>query len=98
MAKFTSGDLVKVRQGKYAGNLFVVISTEGDSRAVIADGSFYKCDRPKRKNVKHLQKTQINLEDVAGRFAGGKIPDNGWLIREISAVSNDGSISCKQGG
>ena len=98
MTEFRIGDLVKVRQGKYAGNLFVVISTEGDSRAVIADGSFYKCDKPKMKNVKHLQKTQINLEDVAGRIAGGKVPDNGWLIREISAVSDDGSISCKQGG
>lgn len=98
MTEFKPGDLVKVRQGKYAGNLFVVISTEGDSRAVIADGSFYKCERPKRKNVKHLQKTQINLEDVAGRIANGEIPDNGWLIREISAMTTNGSISCKQGG
>ena len=98
MAELKLGDLVKIRQGKYTGNLFVVLSTEGDSRAVIADGSLYKCEKPKRKNVKHLQKTQINLQNVAGRIANGKTPDNGWLHGEISAMTTNAGICCRQGG
>jgi len=93
-----AGDVVKVRQGKYTGNLFVVVATEGESRAFITDGKKYSTNKPKKKNVMHLQRTQINLEDVAGRVAGGKPLDNGWLIQRISTVSSNGSTSCIQGG
>lgn len=28
----------------------------------------------------------MNLEDVAGRVAGGKPLDNGWLVQKVSAI------------
>lgn len=95
---FKAGDLVTVRRGKHTGTPFVVIGTEGASRAYITDGKNYPVLRPKKKNTAHLRKTLINLDDVAGRVAGGKPLDNGWLIQRITAISNNSGTSCRQGG
>lgn len=92
---FRTGDVVIVRRGKYAGKPFAVMGA-CDGRILIANGAEYTAARPKKKNVIHLQQTHYNLEDVAGRVAGGKPLDNGWLMQEISVVMNKDCTSCKQ--
>ena len=93
-----TGDVVFVRQGKNKGKIFVVVGIESETRVFIADGSKYSVGKPKKKNVKHLQRTLMNLEDVAGRFAGGKPLDNGWLIQKISTILGNSDTSWRQGG
>jgi ribosomal protein L14E/L6E/L27E len=95
---FKVGDVVIVRRGKHTGAPFVVVGTEGESKILITDGAKYPVDRPKRKNLIHLQRTLMNLEDVAGRVAGGKPLDNSWLMQKITAILNNSDTSCKQGG
>lgn len=96
--KFRTGDVVLVRRGRYAGAQFVVVGTEGESRVFITDGRNYRTEKPKKKNTAHLQRTLINLEDVAGRVAGGKPLDNGWLAQKVSVILDDGDTSWRQGG
>ena len=67
-----------------------------NERVLIANGAEYKAAKPKKKNVIHLQQTHYNLEDVAGRVAGGKPLDNGWLMQKISAFAEYSGTSCKQ--
>lgn len=93
-----TGDVVLVRQGKNKGKVFVVVGIESETRIFIADGSKYSVGKPKKKNVKHLQRTLMNLEDVAGRVAGGKPLDNGWLIQKVSAILDNSDTSWRQGG
>ena len=93
-----TGDVVFVRRGKNNGKQFVVVGIESETRVFIADGRNYPVEKPKKKNVKHLQKRLMNLKDVAGRVAGGKPLDNGWLIQRMNAVSENSSTSCRQGG
>ncbi|MEG1837100.1 MAG: KOW domain-containing RNA-binding protein [Synergistaceae bacterium] len=92
--KFKTGDLVTVRRGKHTGTQFVIVSVSGDDVAYISDGVNYKVERPKKKNILHLQKTLTSLEDVAERVAGGKPLDNGWLKEKISASSKHSNTSC----
>ncbi|MCE5201970.1 MAG: KOW domain-containing RNA-binding protein [Synergistaceae bacterium] len=96
--EYRIGDVVIVRRGKHKGTLFVVVGTEGESRVLITDGKHYPVDKPKKKNIMHLQRTLMSLEDVAGRVAGGKPLDNGWLIQKITAILDNGNTSCRQGG
>ena len=93
-----TGDVVFVRRGKNNGKQFVVVGIESETRVFIADGRTYSVKKPKKKNVKHLQKRLIHLEDVAGRVAGGKPLDNGWLAQKVSVVLDDGDTSWRQGG
>ena len=92
---FRTGDVVIVRRGKYAGKPFAVMGA-CDGRILIANGAEYTAARPKKKNVIHLQQTHYNLEDVAGRVAGGKPLDNGWLMQKISKLLENSGTSCKQ--
>ncbi len=92
------GDVVFVRRGKNKGIFFVVVGIESETRVFIADGRNYTVEKPKKKNVKHLQKRLINLEDVAGRVAEGNLLDNGWLVQKISAIVDNGDTSWRQGG
>ena len=93
-----TGDVVFVRRGKNNGKQFVVVGIESETRVFIADGSSYFVEKPKKKNVKHLQRTLMNLEDVAGRVAGGKPLDNGWLVQKVSAILDNSDTSWRQGG
>ena len=93
-----TGDVVFVRRGKNNGKQFVVVGIESETRVFIADGSKYSVGKPKKKNVKHLQRTLMNLEDVAGRVAGGKPLDNGWLVQKVSAILDNSDTSWRQGG
>lgn len=94
----SAGDVVLVRRGKYRGSPFVVIKVEGDRTVWMTDGKLRPTDRPKKKNILHLQRMRVNLEDVAERVASGKTLDNGWLVQRMSAVMNNGDTSCRQGG
>lgn len=92
------GDVVFVRRGKNREKFFIVVGIESETRLFIADGSKYSVEKPKKKNVKHLQKTLMNLEDVAGRVACGKPLDNGWLAQKVSAILDKDDTSWRQGG
>ncbi len=95
--RLRTGDVVFVLRGKNKGNIFVVVGNESETRVFIADGRIYSVVKPKKKNVKHLQKRLMNLEDVAGRVAGGKPLDNGWLAQKVSMIL-DSDTSWRQGG
>lgn len=93
--RYRAGDIVIVRRGKYAGRHFAVVGNDS-GRILIANGAEYKAAKPKKKNVIHLQQTHYYLEDVAGRVAGGKPLDNGWLMQKISHVLENSGTSCRQ--
>lgn len=69
------GSLVYSRAGRDKGTLFVVIATEGDW-VFLADGDTRRADKPKKKKLKHINKTNKvaeldfeNLSDSALRKA-----------------------------
>lgn len=61
------GQVVISTAGRDKNNLFVVVSVEG-SFALVVDGKIRKMERPKRKNIKHLQKTNkhLDLNEILG--------------------------------
>lgn len=78
-AKLSPGDIVRNRRGKDEGQLTVVIGLEDERIALVADGDKRRFDRPKRKNVLHLESIGIVNEEVAsslretGRVTNGKL-------------------------
>ena len=57
------GSLVYSRAGRDKGGLFLVLSAE-ENYAYIADGNTRKVSAPKRKNIRHLNKTNkvLNMD------------------------------------
>lgn len=78
------GQLVKVRSGRDAGSIAVIISILDDKFVMIADGDKRKFDQPKRKNVAHLEfQTIISSEVVNSLNETGKVT-NGKLRHAVS--------------
>ncbi|MCL2087264.1 MAG: KOW domain-containing RNA-binding protein [Oscillospiraceae bacterium] len=63
-----SGMVVKSISGHDAGSFYAVIKCE-EQFAYIADGRRRKAQSPKKKNVRHLQKTTrfIEVEDITDK-------------------------------
>ncbi|MDR1482947.1 MAG: KOW domain-containing RNA-binding protein [Synergistaceae bacterium] len=84
---FPPGSLVVVKQGRYAGSVFVTIGiagTDNDARILIADGRRIKAGKPKKKNARHIERTGVILGEVTRRLERGKALDDGWLCEVIA--------------
>lgn len=77
--KLVPGDIVRSRRGRDEGELLIVISVVDERFALVADGGNRRFDRPKRKNVLHLEPLGIHSEEVAnslretGRVTNAKL-------------------------
>jgi ribosomal protein L14E/L6E/L27E len=60
-----NGTIVKACAGRDGGGYFVVVRCDDLGFYYIANGKSRKLDRPKRKNVKHLQFTKTVI-DISG--------------------------------
>ncbi|THF79168.1 KOW domain-containing RNA-binding protein [Cohnella fermenti] len=78
-ARLSPGDIVRIRRGKDEGEWSVVIALEDERFALVADGDRRRFDRPKRKNVLHLEPIGAASEEVlrslqeTGRVTNGKL-------------------------
>lgn len=63
------GTIVKVSAGRDVDGYFVVVGCDDDGFLYIADGKNRKLEKPKKKNVKHLQftKTTIDLKEFTNK-------------------------------
>ena len=64
----TKGSLVYSRAGRDKGSLFIVIDKEGDW-VYLADGNLRRVEKPKKKRLKHINKTnksaEIDFENIS---------------------------------
>lgn len=91
---FSLGSLVFVKRGKHAGSACVVVGMDSrDLRILIANGTSISAKRPKRKNIRHLQRTNIMFDKVRGRLARGEILDDGWLAEQLSSRGDNDSVT-----
>lgn len=73
------GDIVRSLRGKDEGQLLVVLELVDERSALVADGDKRRFDRPKRKNVLHLEPLGTHSEEVAaslretGRVTNAKL-------------------------
>lgn len=74
------GQIVKIIRGREAGKHAIIIGLEEDGKfALIADGDKRKFDRPKKKNLLHLQlrheisEVVVNSLNETGRVTNGKL-------------------------
>ncbi|RSL29115.1 RNA-binding protein [Salibacterium salarium] len=49
------GQIVRIKQGREAGNFAVVIGVEDERFLLLADGEKRKFDRAKKKNISHVE-------------------------------------------
>jgi large subunit ribosomal protein L14e len=84
--KLKPGDIARSRRGKDEGQLCVVLQIVDERSALVADGDKRRFDRPKRKNVLHLEPLGVHSEEVANSLRETGRVTNAKLRFAISKV------------
>jgi large subunit ribosomal protein L14e len=84
--KLEPGDIVRSRRGRDEGQLVVVIALVEERFALVADGDKRRFDRPKRKNVLHLEPIGTRSEEVANNLRDTGRVTNAKLRHAIGEI------------
>lgn len=85
------GRVVRILRGRDSGKYAIIIKQVDEKFVLIADGDKKKFDRPKRKNLLHLEITDFIAGDVVesirtdGRVTNGKLRYNLGKFLEAQA-------------
>lgn len=83
------GQLVKIVQGRDAGQFAVVIKILDERFVFIADGDKRKFDRPKKKNINHLEFFDYVSPEVQNSISETGRVTNGKLRFAVSKFVNE---------
>ncbi len=83
MAELSIGQIVISRQGKDTGLEYVVSGFEADGKIKLIRPERFNVSNPKKKNIKHLQKTSRRAENLAEYIKAGKNIDAGYFHRSV---------------
>jgi ribosomal protein L14E/L6E/L27E len=70
-----TGQIVKSLAGRDQGTLYLIIGFEGN-RALSANGRNHTVQKPKKKNLKHLQPYRCVVPEIKERIQQGNLSDN----------------------
>ncbi len=68
------GSVVRSTAGRDKGHLFVVVGRQG-TKVLVADGRRRTVNRPKRKNLRHVEPVQISTSLEATGSPSGMLTD-----------------------
>lgn len=77
------GSVVRSLAGHDKSDCFIVLSLEG-GYAYVADGKLRKAEAPKKKKLKHLQKSGKIAIDLKARLENKELVEN-WELRKALA-------------
>ena len=78
----TAGSAVYSRAGRDKGELLIALAVE-NGYAYLADGNKRRVENPKKKKLKHLNRTNFVSETIAAAAADGKVENH--MIRKALA-------------
>lgn len=79
-----AGDLVLSVAGRDKNRYYIVLAVDGDY-CYICDGKKHKCDKPKKKKIKHVISTGEKSRLVQEKLSENACVTNVQLRREISS-------------
>lgn len=84
---FQIADLVVSVSGRDKNRIFMVVEVLDQSYVLIADGMLRKLEKPKKKKVKHLEKSSFVLnERLLQKIGEGKKITNAELRKSLRAL------------
>ncbi len=80
------GQLVKPLAGRDKNRWMVVVEVIDEDYVLLADGKMRKVEKPKKKKIKHLSKSNTIFEDILQQIIQGNLTNH--AIRKKIAVQN----------
>jgi len=70
------GQAVRSLAGRDRGKTYLIIGFNADGRVLLADGRVRTVDKPKKKNIRHLQPYRCVLPEIKEGIKQGNIDDH----------------------
>ena len=90
------GRVVFSKTGRDKGKPFIIVQVVNERYVIVSDGNIRKIENPKMKNVKHLQYTKMQADEVIGYLDRGEIPDNHIIRKNIKQILERGETDGKE--
>jgi len=90
------GTVVYSKNGRDKGRMFVVVGRLNERFVLLADGDLRKIENPKVKNIKHLQVTKMQADDVLALLNRGEKPDNHIIRKNLKRLQENIEINGKE--
>ena len=74
------------RAGRDAGKKFVVTEIVDTSYVFLSDGSLRRVERPKKKKIKHIQLTEIILDDLGIKLRTNQKVTNAEVKKALASI------------
>jgi ribosomal protein L14E/L6E/L27E len=90
------GKVVYSKSGRDKGRMFVIVEVVNERFVLLADGDLRKIENPKVKNIKHLQMTRMQADDVLTCLNRGEKPDNHIIRKNLKRLQEAGELDGKE--
>lgn len=86
LADLDIGQIVKSKAGRDKGRAFVVFGKIDAKHVSIVDGSLRRVDRPKKKQIKHLAKTNLISNEIRAAILNNEKISNAFIRKELERL------------
>ncbi|MFC3040901.1 KOW motif-containing protein [Virgibacillus xinjiangensis] len=91
------GQVVRIMQGREAGQYAIIIKVVDDRYVLLADGEKRKYDRPKKKNISHIELMDYTSPEVQNSLLETGRVTNGKLRYAIAKFADEVVTDLKKG-
>ena len=84
-----AGDIVYSLAGRDKDRIFIVLEVLDENYALLCDGKLRTLQKPKKKKIKHLKKTNITAELIKNKLAQNLEVTNTDLKRILAELEDE---------
>lgn len=90
------GQVVCSRAGRDKGRFMVVVENLDNKYVLISDGTTHKIDKPKKKKVKHLAKTNHIVSSIKTKLETGQKIKNAEIRKNLNKLGYNTQIGKRE--
>ena len=87
--ELSAGDIVYSKAGRDKDKIFIVLEVLDEDYVFLADGVLHRIQKPKKKKIKHLKKTNMKAELIKRKLAKSEEVTNTDLKRLLAEIENE---------
>lgn len=80
------GDIVISKAGRDANRYFLVYDIENENYVWLVDGKLRKTNKPKKKKIRHLIKTDYSINELGLKLKEGKTLSNAEARKALAQL------------
>jgi ribosomal protein L14E/L6E/L27E len=77
--------------------MMIILDVLNDQYCLLVDGDTRRLEKPKLKNLKHIQLTNMKVDTVLEYLERGELPENHVIKNKLNSLMGTGDIERKEG-